>query len=88
MTIIEIGGYAGALIAVLSLSQKLIKLIASVQKILIKIDQIQEELIAYKSERQDINTIVNNQDWRITQIEESLTQITQNLKELSCYVLR
>ena len=88
MTIIEIGGYAGALIAVLSLSQKLIKLIASVQKIMMKIDQIQEELIAYKSERQDINTIVNNQDWRITQIEESLTQITQNLKELSYYVLR
>lgn len=88
MTIIEIGGYAGALIAVLSLSQKLIKLIASVQKIMMKIDQIQEELIAYKSERQDINTIVHNQDWRITQIEESLTQITQNLKELSCYVLR
>ena len=88
MTLIEIGGYAGALIAVLSLSQKLIKLIASVQKIMMKIDQIQEELIAYKSERQDINTIVNNQDWRIIQIEESLTQITQNLKELSCYVLR
>ena len=88
MTLIEIGGYAGALIAVLSLSQKLIKLIASVQKIMMKIDQIQEELIAYKSEKQDINTIVNNQDWRIIQIEESLTQITQNLKELSCYVLR
>ena len=88
MNLIEIGGYAGALIAVISLSQKLIHQIASVQKMMFKIDQIQEDLLKSKSESESLNKLVNKQDQRINKIEDSIVQITQNLKELSHYVLR
>ena len=49
MTIIEIGAIASGLLALITLSGKIVKLITTIQSLINRLDQLQEDMSATKS---------------------------------------
>lgn len=75
MSIIELGGYAGAFIAVATLVQKLVSLIAAIQKLIIRLDTMQSEIEDGREERTSFQTALIHYEYRLSQIEEMISII-------------
>ncbi|MBG9981041.1 hypothetical protein [Facklamia lactis] len=95
MTLIEIGGYAGALMAVFSLVQKMISLLSASQKILHQIETLQIDLSQTQADTAALSDQLRQQAYRIDTIEGylspvngQLTDISNTLKEMSQHVLK
>ncbi|RYC97467.1 hypothetical protein [Facklamia hominis] len=72
MFLIELGGYAGALLALVSLSQKIYQLIHKVQEVLDQIHQLQEDLASYQESLIPLQKQVTQQTNRLNTLEAIL----------------
>lgn len=75
MTIIEIGGLASGLLAVITLTGKIIKLITTIQSLINRIDQLQEDMSATKNLWEKTTDQYVKLDQRLCSIEYELAII-------------
>ena len=94
-SLIEIGGVASGLIAIITLITKLIHLISEIQKLIYRLDLIQKEMDQTKSQSQLNQEELDKQDKRILKLEmtfqtisDYVQEIKNNLKELSLNVAK
>lgn len=75
MSIIEIGGFASALVAVVTLISKIIRLITTIQSLINRLDQLQKELATTKDLWADTTTKYVELDQRLRQAEYELARV-------------
>lgn len=81
MTLIELGSLAGAMVAVITLTTKIISLITSIQNLINRLDVMQRDLEYNKSKISEVTKQVNTHESKIFIIETKLNDIQKILKE-------
>ena len=81
MTLIELGSLAGAMVAVITLTTKIIRLITSIQNLINRLDVMQRDLEYNKSKISEVTKQVNTHESKIFIIETKLNDIQKILKE-------
>lgn len=81
MTLIELGILAGAMVAVITLTTKIISLITSIQNLINRLDVMQRDLEYNKSKISEVTKQVNTHESKIFIIEAKLNDIQKILKE-------
>lgn len=69
MTIVEIGGLASGLLAVITLINKIIKLITTIQSLINRLDKLQEDMITAKELWEDTANKYVGLDQRLRDVE-------------------
>lgn len=69
MSIIEIGAFASALVAVVTLITKIIRLITTIQSLINRLDQLQKDMETTKDLWADTTTKYVGLDQRLRQVE-------------------
>ena len=72
MTIIEIGAIASGLLALITLSGKIVKLITTIQSLINRLDQLQEDMSATKNLWEKTNEQFSTFDQRLRMLELGL----------------
>ncbi|MDN6196312.1 MAG: hypothetical protein L0L39_02315 [Atopostipes suicloacalis] len=75
MTIIELGALASGLLALITLTGKIVKLITSIQSLIQRIDQLQEDMTKNFGLWQESKKEVQRLDQRLSLIEYELAII-------------
>ncbi|MFL2140880.1 hypothetical protein [Ruoffia sp. FAM 26254] len=81
MAFIELGSLAGAMVAVITLTTKIISLITSIQNLINRLDVMQRDLEYNKSKISEVTKQVNTHESKIFIIETKLNDIQKILKE-------
>lgn len=81
MTLIELGSLAGAMVAVITLTTKIISLITSIQDLINRLDVMQRDLEYNKSKISEVTKQVNTHESKIFVIEAKLNDLQKILKE-------
>lgn len=81
MTLIELGSLAGAMVAVITLTTKIISLITSIQNLINRLDVMQRDLEYNRSKISEVTKQVNTHESKIFIIETKLNDIQKMLKE-------
>lgn len=81
MSLIELGSLAGAMVAVITLTTKIISLITSIQNLINRLDVMQRDLEYNKSKISEVTKQVNTHESKIFIIETKLNDIQKILKE-------
>lgn len=81
MTLIELGSLAGAMVAVITLTTKIISLITSIQNLINRLDVMQRDLEYNKSKISEVTKQVNTHESKIFIIETKLNDVQKILKE-------
>lgn len=81
MTLIELGSLAGAMVAVITLTTKIISLITSIQNLINRLDVMQRDLEYNRSKISEVTKQVNTHESKIFIIETKLIDIQKILKE-------
>lgn len=81
MTLIELGSLAGAMVAVITLTTKIISLITSIQNLINRLDVMQRDLEYNKSKISEVTKQVNTHESKIFFIEAKLNDLQKILKE-------
>lgn len=81
MTLIELGSLAGAMVAVITLTTKIISLITSIQNLINRLDVMQRDLEYNKSKISEVTKQVNTHESKIFVIEAKLNDLQKILKE-------
>ena len=81
MTLIELGSLAGAMVAVITLTTKIISLITSIQNLINRLDVMQRDLEYNKSKISEVTKQINTHESKIFIIETKLNDIQKILKE-------
>lgn len=82
MTIIEIGGLASGIIAIITLISKLFQLISEIQKLILRLDIIQNEMDRQKQGQSNQQVQLDQHDKRILTLELALETITKHVQEI------
>ena len=69
MNLLELGGLASALVAIITLISKLVTLIVAIQALITKIDTMQEDLIQTKLTSQQLQQYLHQLAIRVRQLE-------------------
>lgn len=72
MSIVEIGGLASGLLAVITLSSKIVKLITTIQSLINRLDQLQKDMKTTKDLWEDTTTKYVGLDQRLRDVEFQL----------------
>lgn len=75
MTIIEIGAIASGLVALITLSGKIVKLITTIQSLINRLDQLQEDMSATKSLWEKTTDQFSGIDQRLRMLEMGLITV-------------
>ena len=75
MTIIEIGAIASGLLALITLSGKIVKLITTIQSLINRLDQLQEDMSATKSLWEKTTDQFDALDQRLRMLEVGLITV-------------
>lgn len=75
MTIIEIGAIASGLLALITLSGKIVKLITTIQSLINRLDQLQEDMSATKSLWEKTTDQFGTLDQRLRMLEMGLITV-------------
>lgn len=75
MSIIEIGGFASALVAVMTLISKIVSLIATIQSLINRLDQLQKDMETTKDLWADTTTKYVGLDQRLRQVEYEFAHV-------------
>lgn len=81
MAFIELGSLAGAMVAVITLTTKIISLITSIQNLINRLDVMQRDLEYNKSKISEVTKQINTHESKIFIIETKLNDIQKILKE-------
>ena len=81
MSLIELGSLAGAMVAVITLTTKIISLITSIQNLINRLDVMQRDLEYNKSKISEVTKQINTHESKIFIIETKLNDIQKILKE-------
>lgn len=81
MSLIELGSLAGAMVAVITLTTKIISLITSIQNLINRLDVMQRDLEYNKSKISEVTKQVNTHESKIFIIEIKLNDVQKILKE-------
>lgn len=82
MTLIELGGLAGALVAIVTLFSKLVALIAAIQKLISRIEQMAVDLVEYEGANQVLARDVCSQGVQLGVMEELFVEVRRELAEM------
>ena len=82
MSLIEIGGLAGALVAIVTLLSKLVSLIAAIQKLISRIEQMAVDLVKGEESREVLAECVHVQGRKLEAVEGVFSELRRELKEL------
>lgn len=82
MSLIEIGGLAGALVAIVTLLSKLVSLIAAIQKLISRIEQMAVDLVKGEEAREVLAESVQSQGRKLEVVEGVFSELRRELKEL------
>lgn len=75
MTIIEIGAIASGLLALITLSGKIVKLITTIQSLINRLDHLQEDMSATKSLWEQTTDQFSTFDQRLRMLEMGLITV-------------
>lgn len=75
MTIIEIGAIASGLLALITLSGKIVKLITTIQSLINRLDQLQEDMSATKNLWEKTTDQFSTFDQRLRMLEIGLITV-------------
>ena len=81
MTLIELGSLAGAMVAVITLTTKIISLITSIQNLINRLDVMQRDLEFNNTKISEVTKRVNTHESKLFVIEAKLNDIQKTLKE-------
>lgn len=82
MSLIEMGGLAGALVAIVTLLSKLVSLIAAIQKLISRIEQMAVDLVKGEEAREVLAESVQSQGRKLEVVEGVFSELRRELKEL------
>lgn len=82
MSIIELGSLAGAMVAVITLITKMIRLITSIQNLIHRLDRMQTEIESNQVALHDFTQQLTSHDKRLTSLEVDATFVKDQLKEV------
>ena len=82
MSIIELGSLAGAMVAVITLITKMIRLITSIQNLIHRLDRMQTEIESNQVVLHDFTQQLKSHDKRLTSLEVDTTFVKDQLKEV------
>lgn len=95
MVLLEIGGLAGAVVAIVTLISRMVSLIAVIQNLITRLDAMQREIESGRNERERMQIKITNQGSRLQEVEtilpeirEDIGEIKASVKELISYVFR
>lgn len=95
MWLLEIGGFAGAAVAIMTLISKMVSLITAIQNLIVRLDAMQRDIELGCDEREMIQVKLANQADRLLEVEtilpeirEDMSEIKVSVKELVKYVFR
>lgn len=95
MVLLEIGGLAGAVVAIVTLISRMVSLIAAIQNLITRLDAMQREIESGRNEREMMQINITNQGSRLQEVEtilpeirEDIGEIKASVKELISYVFR
>ena len=95
MVLLEIGGLAGAVVAIVTLISRMVSLIAAIQNLITRLDAMQREIESGRNERERMQIKITNQGSRLQEVEtilpeirEDIGEIKASVKELISYVFR
>lgn len=82
MSIIELGSLAGAMVAVITLITKMIRLITAIQNLIHRLDRMQTEIESNQVTLHDFTQQLTSHDKRLTNLEVDTTFVKDQLKEV------
>ncbi|MGO4940695.1 hypothetical protein ACTQ45_11855 [Fundicoccus sp. Sow4_D5] len=82
MSLIEFGGLAGALVAILTLLSKLVSLIAAIQKLISRIEQMALDIVKGEEARELLADNVHSQEKKLQAAEGLFSEVRRELGEL------
>ncbi|KAA9219184.1 MULTISPECIES: hypothetical protein [Aerococcus] len=90
MTVIEMGGWASALVAIITLVSKIIQLITAIQRLITRLDVMAQELDQQKTQQQALkdriqmveNTLMETA-FRFQAVDKKLNHLVDWVKEMS-----
>lgn len=81
MTVMDMGAYAGALLAVISLLGKLVQLISAIQKLIDRIDRMQVQLQTFCQDIHRIKQEIQGHHERLLKVEYQ-SQLGSNRRDI------
>lgn len=81
MSLIELGSLAGAMVAVITLTTKIISLITSIQNLITRLDVMQRDLEYNTLKIREVTKQVNSHESNFFVVESKLNDIQRTLKE-------
>lgn len=81
MSLIELGSLAGAMVAVITLTTKIISLITSIQNLITRLDVMQRDLEYNTLKIREVTKLVNSHESKFFVVESKLNDIQRTLKE-------
>lgn len=85
MSIVELGSLAAAIVAVMTLTTKIVSLITSIQNLINRLDTMQKEIEASKDGLKFLNDRMNGYEGRVKSLEINQTILKNQLKEDASY---
>lgn len=82
VSLIEVGGLAGALVAIVTLMSKLVCLIAAIQKLISRIEQMTVDIVKGEKEREILAENVQSQGQQLKAVERMFSELRRELREL------
>lgn len=83
---IEIGGYAGGIMAVIALVTKIINLITAIQSLILRLDILQRDMTRNQENQQAMHGRIEGQDKRIHTLELTTKEIRADVSETNLAV--
>lgn len=82
MSVIEVGAFAGAIVAVIGLISKIVGLITSIQNLVHRLEILQTAVEDSKKEQQFLLNRMNEHERRIQMIEITMQEIHKDVSEI------
>lgn len=82
MSLIEIGGLAGALVAIVTLLSKLVSLVAAIQKLISRIEQMAVDIVKGEEAHELLVDNVQSQGQKLEALDVLFADVRRELAEL------
>lgn len=86
VSLIEIGGLAGALVAIVTLLSKLVSLIAAIQKLLDRLEQMALDIVKGEEARRLLSESVQAQGQQLAAVDGLFSELRREIGELKASV--
>lgn len=86
MSLMEMGGWAGAMVGILTLVQKLIQLITEIQSLINRLDTVQQGLDAAQEAQSQLAQTVQDQGYQLKTLELVLDSLCETIQDIQSAV--